>query len=431
MIAGADPYFPGHGDLTYDVTKYDLTLDYKVSTNHLVGRATIHGVALADLDSFELNLSGLVVGKVTVDGVRSRRHKRQGNRLAVWPHRQIARGTSFVVVVDYQGHPSPVHGPHGECGWEELDDGSIVAAQPYGASSWFPCNDRPSSKAAYTITVAADAAYHVVANGTLSDVRRGASRTTWVYYQPEPMATYLAAVHIGRYEPTVLIGSAPISVYRPRAMATKADAALARQPDMMAAFVELFGPYPFRRYAVVVTPDALEIPLEAQGMATFGANHMTASWEAQRLIAHELAHQWFGNSLTLGHWRDIWLHEGFACYSEWMWSERSGGPTAHAHAERHWARLARLPQDLVLTAPAPPLLFDDRIYKRGALLLHRVRTLMDDERFFLMLRDWTASNAHGTVTTGMWVDQVRAHAGNQVVRTMDSWLFEAPLPALG
>jgi aminopeptidase N len=429
--AGLDSYFPAHGDATYDVRHYDLALEYKVDGNHLTARATVTAVALATVDRISLDLHRLTVTKVVVDGVRAGKYTHKAGRLVVHPRTALGRGQEFTVVVSYHGNPTPVPGIDGEAGWEELHDGVIVAAQPHGAPSWFPCNDRPSNKASYRIEVATATAYHVVANGTLLGQHRGASRTTWVFDQAEPMATYLATVQIGRYESRVLPGSAvPIQLLRPARLAARADAALARQAEMMEVFTGLFGPYPFAGYTVVVTDDDLEIPLESQGLATFGANFARTDWHSERLVAHELAHQWFGNSLTLRAWRDIWLHEGFACYAEWLWSEQSGGPPAAEHARTHWDRLANQPQDLILADPGPDRMFDDRVYKRGALALHALRTALGDAAFFGMLRDWTSRNAYGAVTTGMFVDHAQEHAGRPLGRLLDPWLFAAPLPRL-
>jgi aminopeptidase len=245
------------------------------------------------------------------------------------------------------------------------------------------------------------------------------------------MATYLATVQIGRYHEQVLTTTpVPIIAVRSQALAERVDVALARQAEMMVLFTRLFGPYPFGQYTVVVTDDALEIPLEAQGLATFGANFATAQWGSQRLVAHELAHQWFGNSLTLRTWRDIWLHEGFACYSEWLWSEESGGRTAGQHATTHWDRLARLPQDVILTDPGPERMFDDRVYKRGALALHALRLTVGDRLFFELVRTWADRHAHGTVTTAMFLAHVQEGSSSHAAAALDPWLFAAPLPAL-
>ena len=117
----------------------------------------------------------------------------------------------------------------------------------------------------------------------------------------------------------------------------------------------------------MITDDELEIPLESQSLSTFGRNFASADWDAVRLVAHELAHQWFGNAVTLREWKDIWLHEGFACYAEWLWSEESGGDSGRRRRPGHHAKLADLDQDLLLADPGPALMFDDRVYKRGAL----------------------------------------------------------------
>jgi aminopeptidase N len=181
---------------------------------------------------------------------------------------------------------------------------------------------------------------------------------------------------------------------------------------------------------VVVTEDELEIPLEAQGLSIFGSNFLSDDWDAERLVAHELAHQWFGNSVTLREWKDIWLHEGFACYSEWLWSEVTGRDPADEHALRHWKRLSGLPEDLVLGDPGPEEMFDDRVYKRGALLLHALRMTVGDEKFFRLLREWAERHRHGNASTEDFVALAVEIGGEDVSGLFDEWLNEPRLPAL-
>jgi aminopeptidase N len=432
VIGGADAYLPGHGDLSYDVEHYDLTLDYKVETNYLSGHASLRCLSTRVTDRLSLDLYGLRVTKVTVNGVQPRKYQHRAGRLVIQPNATLAADQAFTVTVAYHGHPTTVPGSDG-AGWEELTDGVIVAAQPDGAPTWFPCNDRTSNKASYRFEISTPAAYTAVANGSLVGKRTGSSRTVWVYEQVEPMSTYLATVQIGRYRTTTLEGSAlPITVHAPARLKASVDLALARQGEMMQTFTSMFGPYPFATYTVVVTDDVLEIPLESQTLSTFGANHMRTDWQSQRLIAHELAHQWFGNGLTVGEWRDIWLHEGFACYSEWLWSEKSGGRPAQRHADEHWRRLSAQPQDLILADPSRAKMFDDRVYKRGALLLHALRLRLGDALFFDVLRTWVDAHRYGTVSTEAFTEHVSAAAeaaGVTVRQVLQAWLFSPQLPA--
>ncbi len=168
-------------------------------------------------------------------------------------------------------------------------------------------------------------------------------------------------------------------------------------------------------------------------MATFGVNFLEPGWEQERLIAHELAHQWFGNCVTVGLWRDIWLHEGFACYAEWLWAQASGHRRTDELAAEHWARLERLPQDLLLADPGADAMFDDRVYKRGALTLHALRRHLGDEEFFAMMRDWVARHRFGTVSTADFLAHVRRHAADpdgSLGSLLDAWLFSPALPKL-
>jgi len=421
-----DPYLPGRVEGGIAVDRYELELDYRVATNRLAGRAVVHARATRAGDRISLDLQGLRVSQVLIDGARPERWAHRAGRIVVWLRREVPVGTPLLVEVRYSGQPGPARGPWGEVGWEELEDGLIVAGQPDGAPTWFPCHDSPADKAAFRITVTAEAGYEVVANGSLVSRTPRAGRVRWVYDQPEPMAPYLATLQIGRYVRLSIGGD----VLVPARLRAAAMFDLARQPAMMALFEDRFGPYPFAGYTVVVTDDALEIPLEAQGLSVFGANHLDGRRGAERLVAHELAHQWFGNSLTVGRWRDIWLHEGFACYAEWLWSEASGGRTAHEQARAAHARLAVLPQDLLLGDPGPQGMFDDRLYKRGALTLHALRLTVGDTEFFDVLRTWCTRYRHGTVSTEQFAACATQVTGRDVTPLLDGWLHRFALPAL-
>ncbi|WP_067467340.1 M1 family metallopeptidase [Actinomadura macra] len=423
------PYFPDHGDDRYRVRHYDLELEYRVGPNRLGGTARLSAVAVDRLDRLALDFGAFRIGKVLVDGTPARFRHRHG-KLHVTPSRPIGREAAFTVEVRYTGNPSPVSSHWGGLGWEQLTDGSIVAGQPIGAPSWFPCNDRPDDKARYRIAVTTASAYEVVANGRLMARRRVGATTTWVYEQGEPMATYLASVQIGRYQFLELDGPVPQHVYYPSAAEPRVRHDFGRQGAMVAAFTQLFGPYPFGAYTVVVADDELEIPVEAQGMSIFGTNHVDGERGQERLIAHELAHQWFGNSLTLASWRDIWLHEGFATHAEWLWSEASGGESAAVHAGRWHARLSQEPRDLVLADPGPRRIFDDRVYKRGALTLHALRRIVGDDAFFQTMREWTAGHRHGTVTTAEFTALAGRIAGRPLDAFFTTWLREKALPPL-
>ncbi|WP_433239363.1 M1 family metallopeptidase [Streptosporangium sp. CA-135522] len=428
MVLSTTPrklYFPMHGDDGYRVEHYDLSLDYRVPANRLGGIARLSAVARGPLDRLSLDLGAFRVGGVLVDG-RPVRFTHRGGKLHLAPGR-LGAGP-FSVEVRYSGIPRPVSSHWGGLGWEQLTDGVIVASQPIGAPSWFPCNDRPDDKAGYRISVTTASPYTVIANGELVSRRRAASATTWVYEQAEPMASYLASVQIGRYQQAELGPGMRLAF--PARLALRVRHDFGRQDRMMEVFCERFGPYPFGSYTAVVVDDELEIPVEAQGMSIFGVNHVDGRRGEERLVAHELAHQWFGNSLTAAAWRDIWLHEGFAAYAEWIWSEASGGPAAGDHAARWHRRLAALPQDFVLADPGAPNLFDDRVYKRGALTLHALRRVLGEAPFFALLREWTAGHRHGSVTTEQFAALVTRRTPEPVEGLLSAWLYGSRLPPL-
>lgn len=428
-----DPYLPNNGNFGYRVSRYELDLEYKVASHRLSGAATITAVALASLQTFTLDLSdALRVNKVTVNGRRPAGYTTSSGKLRIRLAAALPPGSAMSISVRYGGTPRPIRTVWGEVGFEELSNGALVAGQPNGSPSWFPCDDHPSSKASYRIQISTDSPYYAVAPGELVARRVRAGQTTWTYEQPEPTSTYLAAVQIGMYELHRLAKApVPMQAVIPDRLRANFTHDFARQPAMMKLFVKLFGPYPLSAgYTVVVTDDDLEIPLEAQGVSVFGANHCDGTRESERLIAHELAHQWFGNSVTARRWRDIWLHEGFACYAEWLWSEQSGGRSAEHLARQHYARLRAAPQDLLLSDPGPRDMFDDRVYKRGALTLHALRGTIGDDRFFALLRDWTTRHRHGTVVTDDFTGLAANYANVSLRPLWEAWLYSTQLPSL-
>jgi len=425
-----DAYTPQSGDARIRIEHYDLRLDYKVATNRLSGTAEIRGRAIAPTHAIALDLVGLRATRVKVAGDAAASFRQSDRKLKIALGTGLAVGDEFVVTVAYAGAPRPRRTRWGTLGWEELEDGVLVASQPTGAPTWFPCNDVPADKATYRMEISTDAAYTVVAGGLVSCVpSRG--RRLWTFDSDVPTPTYLVTTQIGRYaQETRDLGRVKGELYFPKALAARVRADFAPLGDMMSVFEESFGPYPFADYTIVVTADDLEIPLEAQSMAIFGANHIDGRGGLERLVAHELAHQWFGNSVGVARWRDIWLNEGFACYAEWIWSEHAGGPSAHAQALGHHAALGRLPQDIVTGDPGPDLMFDDRVYKRGALTLHAVRLTIGEDAFFRLLRSWTARYRGTTASTQDFVALAEEVAGVPLAGLFGAWLDQARLPPL-
>ncbi|GED96597.1 putative peptidase M1, membrane alanine aminopeptidase [Gordonia crocea] len=424
-----DDYLPENGNTGYRVSRYDLDLQYKVTTNRLAGTAIITATAKAHLARLQLDLAPTMsVTQVLVNGARARHTHRKG-KLTVTPTTPVPPGGALSVKVRYAGNPRPIRGRWGEVGWEELTAGSLCANQPNGAPSWFPCDDHPVSKASYRIAITTDSPFSVVANGVLTEKRTKAAQTRWVFEQTEPMTTYLASIQIGQYETVSLAKSpVPVDLVAPRALRAQARARFEPQVQMLDLFTRLFGPYPFPRYTAVVTEDPLDIPLEAQGFSTFGANHCEPANDAERLVAHELAHQWFGNSVTLARWKDIWLHEGFACYAEWLWSEHSGGRSADEWAHHYYAKLAASRGRRPLTDPGPDLMFEDWVYKRGALTLHALRLRIGDESFFALLRHWTDKYRYGSVSTEDFTTLAAGHSSQALGDLWQAWLREPALP---
>ena len=428
--AHTDPYTGVDFNLGFEVSHYTLDLTYRVEPNLLHGEAILAIRADEDLASLTLDLGGAMVARrVTAQGApRVAKFRQSSGKLRLRFAEEVAAGTEFELVIRYGGSPRPIRTTWGEIGWEETESGSLVASQPNGAPSWFPCDDTPSAKALYDIVITADDPFIVVSNGDLVSRQAGGSTTRWHYRTREPMATYLATVQVGEFSSFDLGPST--RAWAPAALRERVLDEFAQQQEMVDFFASIYGPYPFADYQVVITEDELEIPLEAQGLSIFGSNHIKGDHAFERLIAHELSHQWFGNSVGLDEWKDIWLNEGFACYSEWLWAEHKGENTAREAARSHYNVLGRKAQNLTVSDPGARDMFDDRVYKRGALAVHAIHRLLGDA-FFSTLRSYLTEHQHSVVEPSMLLDTFRAAAPDAALfdATVDAWLNQKALPS--
>lgn len=434
-------YFPRHGTYAHDTVSYDLHLDYRPADGGLDGRARIEAVANEPLDRVELDLSRLTAHTAMIDGVRVRARQQNGKLYLATPH-PLGTGARFTVDVGYRGRPRPVRSPFGPIGWDRTGDphdGTMVASQPLGAPSWFPCNDRPDDKAAFTFRISVPHGQHALANGTLLERRRSGHRECWTYHHPGPMAPYLAALYTGRFRHdsgTAQLGPGhpTIALHNsyPARMAEDAAHDLARQPEMLRAFSGHFGRYPFEAYGAVVVDAELAAPVENQTRSVFGSNHIDGARGAETLVAHEIAHQWYGNSVSLRDWRDIWLNEGFATYAQWLWSEHRGTTTAH-DAFRKAYRAA--PADdafwkIKVSDPQRDTMFSDAVYERGAMALQALRERIGDRAFFRLLPAWTARHRYGNADTADFIALAEKVSGQRLGDLFHTWLDTQSRPAL-
>ncbi|HMN30282.1 MAG TPA: M1 family metallopeptidase, partial [Caldilineaceae bacterium] len=288
----------------------------------------------------------------------------------------------------YHGQPQPISDDpavprsYGSIGWLRLGSGIFVISEPSGAMSWFPANNHPSDKATYEFTITVAKPYVVAANGLLIDEQEHGERRTYVWAENKPLASYLATLAIAPFVVKTDQGpdDLPIRHYLPRTASPELVAALDETPAMLRFFNELIGPYPFDAYALAIIDDErVQIGLEAQTLTILPIRRVG------REQLHELAHQWFGNSVTPSTWQDTWLNEGFATYAEWLWVEEKQGQAAlHELAQAHYKRMQRA-QLGPPALPPPDQLFGEAVYLRGAWTLHALRFELGDDAFFTLL----------------------------------------------
>lgn len=426
--AGAgDPYFPLAGNGGYHVRHYGLTLRYDPGSRRLDGRAVLTARATRDLTRFDLDFQGLKVTGLTVDRAGAR-FRREGQELIVTPRRPLHRGQNFQVTVTYTGTPKPVTDPDGSLdGWIPTDDGAFVAGEPQGAMTWFPANNHPLDKASYDFTLTVPAGRTAVANGVLLGSRTAHGRTTFHWRQAEPMAAYLATATVGTFQVKQYTTRDGIKVYDavdPRE-ANAANPVLRKLPSVLEWESRLFGPYPYCAAGSIVdhAPN-VGYALETQTRPVYDSAPDLAT------LVHESAHQWFGDSVSLTSWKDIWLNEGFATYAEWLYTEQHGGRSAQAEFDALYARPAG--DELWEFPPGDPgsgaNIFGTPVYARGAMALHELRRAVGDRTFLRVLRAWADAHRGGHGTTAQFVRLAERISGQELGGLFHTWLYTPGKP---
>lgn len=435
-----DSFSPELGNSGYDVLHYHLDLMIDPAAIYIEGIATLTIKATYQhLSSLYLDLRGMEVQAVIVDGVPVT-YKALKRKLGIQLPQPANYGDIFEVAISYRGNPTSTDTPYGvyfTVGLEHSENPARLsfANQPDGANTWFPCNDHPIDRATYSFDLTVPPDYVAVANGVpvgeVTDPTTQLTRYSWS--MDAPTATSLVVVAVADYGLVESTTSRGILIrnYMYRGTEEKVSSVLSSTDLAFTYLEDLFGPYPFETYGHVVTPMA-NGAIETQTMVTMPRSIVQADSEEAMytLVVHELAHHWFGNTVTLQSWQDIWLNEGFATYAEWLALELRYGnerPLRQRTIQERAINAAR--RTTPLAFPTPRDMFGTDSYVKGAWVLHMLRLQLGDELFFDMLKAWVAAYPLEPVDTLDFFRFVEQFANRDLTRFRRQWLEKVGIPS--
>ncbi|GGT28586.1 M1 family metallopeptidase [Streptomyces chromofuscus] len=432
-----DPLMPLDGNGGYTVRRYTLDFDWRAPRKPFAARTTVSATATQALSRFNLDFAGNTLHTVTVGGARATA-VRDGDELVVTPARPIPRGKAFTVRVAYTADPTQQR-QRGDAiqayGWVPTPDGTVVCAQPNGAKMIFPVNDHPSLRAPVTFRITTPPGLSAVANGRLVErARRPDGRVRWTYDSEHPVAAQLMQLAIGRFAFVDRTGprGLPVRDVVPQGLVTDTETHRSLTSEHLTWLERRLGPYPFRRYGVLVGDTDLPVALETQALSVLPRGDLLSDRvDAERDLVHELAHQWTGNSVAIRRWSDLWLSEGHARFYERLYSDAHGGvdieDAMRSAYEQHdqWRHDAGAPAE-----PTEPTLFKVMRYDGSALVLYALREKVGEETFDRIERSWVKRYRGRVAGTRDFVRLASEVAGEDLTPFLNAWLYGERTPPM-
>jgi aminopeptidase N len=429
-----DSVYPDVGDPTVDALHYGLQLRWDKADRRLAGIATIRfRVARTSAKGFPLDFGHtLRTSRVTLDGrdvTKVTAHHR--DQLLVGS--PVGRDQVHTLQVTYAGFPEPAAAPTDRSdttgvGWTTLPDGQVRSMQePYGAFTWYPVNDQPSDKAFYDVTIDAPGAWVGVSNGRLVSRRTAGGRTVTRWHLEHPAASYLTTIAIGPYRRYTDTGphGLPIS-YWVRDADRSVLPILRKAPAAIRFLERRLGPLPSDRMGFLVVPQASG--METQDMITLGIDS-TRSDDGE-VVTHELSHQWYGDAVTPRDWRDVWMSEGMAMYTQAEWSVDQ-----HLATWSEWTTRWKAADNPLRAQYGPPgdykknAFAEGNIYYPPALMWRTLRGRLGAATFDRLRRGWVQQHRYSNRDRDELADWWSEKSGTDLHQFFTTWLMSKTTPS--